>query len=97
VKSSIIKALIIALFLSFISIGGAGVNTYAQQKDGDHKEKIETPGQKPLPKHKGGKRHKHKHKKKHHKKHKKHHKKHHKHGKKNKKNKDGKKNKNDKK
>ena len=83
-KSSVIKALIIALFLSFISIGGGAVSTYAQQKDGDQKEKIKNPGEKPLPKHKGGKRHGHKHKKKHHKKHKKHHKKHHKHGKKNK-------------
>ena len=77
-----IKALIIALFVSFISIGVGNVSVYAQQKDG-HKEKIEKPGEKPLPEHKGGKhhKHKHKHKKKHHRKH---HKKHHKHGKKNK-------------
>lgn len=78
-KSSIIKVLIMALFFSFISIGGGAISSFAQQKDGQ-KEHLQKPGEKPLPKHKGGKRHKHK--KKHHRKH---HKKHHKHGKKNKK------------
>jgi hypothetical protein len=52
--------LIIALFVSFISLGGGAVSTFAGQEDGHHKEKIQTPGEKPLPKHKGGKKHNHK-------------------------------------
>jgi len=84
VKSSIIKVLILTLFVSFISIGGGTVNSFAQQKD-EHKEKIQTPGQKPLPKHKknGQKKNnkhnkkKHKHNKQKHKHHNKHKNKHH--------------------
>lgn len=87
-KSSLIRALIVILFASFISVGSLSTSSFAQQKDGDKKEKIERPGEKPLPKHKGGKR-KHKRHRKHNKHHKRHkHHKHHKHGKKkNKKNK----------
>jgi hypothetical protein len=80
-KSTVIRALLIAMFVSLISFGYTASDSFAQQKDDKKTEMQKNPGEKPIKPKKTGKHHR-KHHRKHHKKQ---HRKHgHKHGKKNK-------------